>query len=146
VTSVIVRKYVLRMRNQKSRDRKRHCPEVAMSRSGPDRSRFRSLRVLRHFRLRMRTSKGTPKGSSDLRSHLVAMLLLLRKKPSGFPCVCACATGSCATPVMTEGHVTPSEVSLGCSLRRPRPITRGNLRVLYLAWLLELNLVICRTS
>ena len=36
--------------------------------------------------------------------------------------VCACATGSCATPVMTEGHVTPSEVSLGCSLRRPRPI------------------------
>jgi hypothetical protein len=36
--------------------------------------------------------------------------------------VCACATGSCATPVMTEGHVTPSEVSLGCSLRTPRPI------------------------
>jgi hypothetical protein len=27
--------------------------------------------------------------------------------PSGFPCVCACATGSCATPVVTEGHVTP---------------------------------------
>ena len=23
---------------------------------------------------------------------------------------------------MTEGHVTPSEVSLGCSLRRPRHI------------------------
>ena len=35
--------------------------------------------------------------------------------PSGFPWVCA--TGSCATPV-----VTPSEVSLGCSLRRPRLI------------------------
>ena len=32
------------------------------------------------------------------------------------------ATGSCATSVVTEGHVTPSEVSLGCSLRRPRPI------------------------
>ena len=39
------------------------------------------------------------------------------------PCVCACATGSCTSPVVTEGHVTPSEVvSLGCSLRRPRPI------------------------
>ena len=37
--------------------------------------------------------------------------------PSGFPWVCACATGSCATPVVTH-----SEVSLGCSLRRPRPI------------------------
>jgi hypothetical protein len=49
------------------------------------------------------------------------------------------------------------EVSLGCSLRRPRPITIGNTtrvlylawlpelatRVLYLAWLLELALVIC---
>jgi hypothetical protein len=32
------------------------------------------------------------------------------------------ATGSCATSVVTEGHVTPSEVSLGCSLRRPRPM------------------------
>jgi hypothetical protein len=31
--------------------------------------------------------------------------------PSGFPWMCACATGSCATPVVTEGHVTPSEVS-----------------------------------
>ena len=42
--------------------------------------------------------------------------------PSRFPWVCACATGSCATPVVTEGHVTPSEVSLGCFLRRPRPM------------------------
>jgi hypothetical protein len=39
---------------------------------------LRSLRVLRNFRLR--TLKGTPKGSSDLWSHPVAMLLLLRKK------------------------------------------------------------------
>jgi len=39
---------------------------------------FRSLQVLRNFRLR--TLKGTPKVSSDLRSHPVAMLLLLRKK------------------------------------------------------------------
>ena len=37
---------------------------------------LRSLRMLRNFRLR--TLKGTPKGSSDLRSHPVAMLL--RKK------------------------------------------------------------------
>jgi hypothetical protein len=41
------------------------------------------LRVLHNFRLRMHTPKGTPKGSSDLRSHLVAMLLLLRKKKRG---------------------------------------------------------------
>jgi len=33
----------------------------------------RSLQVLRNFRLRMRTPKGTPKGSSDLGSHPVAM-------------------------------------------------------------------------
>jgi hypothetical protein len=31
------------------------------------------------------------------------------------------ATESCATPVVTEGHVKPSQVSLRCSLRRPRP-------------------------
>ena len=41
---------------------------------------LRSLRVLRNFRLRIRIPKGTPKGSSDLRSHPVAMLLLLKKK------------------------------------------------------------------
>jgi hypothetical protein len=27
-----------------------------------------------------------------------------------------------ATPIVTGGHVTPSEVSLGCSLGHPRPI------------------------
>ena len=37
------------------------------------------LRVLQNFRLCMRTPKITPKESSDLRSHPVAMLLLLRK-------------------------------------------------------------------
>jgi hypothetical protein len=42
--------------------------------------------------------------------------------PPGFRLVCACATGSCATPIVTQGHVTSSEVSMGCSLRRPRPI------------------------
>ena len=41
---------------------------------------LRSLRVLHNFRLRMRTSKRNRKGSKDLRSHPVAMLLLLRKK------------------------------------------------------------------
>ena len=41
--------------------------------------------------------------------------------PSGSPWVYACATGSCATPVVTEGHVIPLEVSLVCSLRRPSP-------------------------
>jgi hypothetical protein len=40
--------------------------------------------------------------------------------------VYACATGSCTTHVVTEGHVIPSEVSMGCSLRRPRPITIEN--------------------
>ena len=44
---------------------------------------LRSLRVLRNFRLRIRTPKWTPEGSSDLRSHPVAMLLLLRKKTRG---------------------------------------------------------------
>jgi hypothetical protein len=44
---------------------------------------LRSLRVLRNFRLRMRTPKGTPKESSDLRSHPLAILLLLRKKTQG---------------------------------------------------------------
>ena len=37
---------------------------------------LRSLQVLRNFRLRMRT----PKGSSNRWSHPVAMLILLRKK------------------------------------------------------------------
>jgi hypothetical protein len=46
--------------------------------------------------------------------------------PSGFPWVCAWTTGSCATPVVTEAHVIPLEVSLGCSLRRPRPMAIGN--------------------
>ena len=48
--------------------------------------------------------------------------------PSGFPWVCACPTGSCATPIVAEGHVIPSEVSLGCSLRRLRPLTIRNSR------------------
>jgi hypothetical protein len=62
--------------------------------------------------------------------------------PSGFPWVYACATGSCATPVVTEGHVTPfgsvheafSTTSASYDHRKPR--------VLYLAWWLELALAI----
>ena len=42
--------------------------------------------------------------------------------PLWFPWVCACTTGSCATYVVTEGHVTTSEVSFLFSLGRPRPI------------------------
>ena len=41
---------------------------------------IRSLRMLHNFQLRMRTPKGSPTGSSDLGSHPVAMILLLRKK------------------------------------------------------------------
>ena len=37
--------------------------------------------------------------------------------PFGVPLGVPCATGSCATPV-----VTPLEMSMGCSLRRPRLI------------------------
>jgi hypothetical protein len=73
--------------------------------------------------------------SSTKCSIVVPWLLEVTKghlTPSGFPCVCACATGSCATPVVTEGHVTLSEVSLGCSgsfapiLNNMRPMTIGN--------------------
>jgi hypothetical protein len=39
-----------------------------------------SLRMLHNFRLRMRTPRELRRGSSDLRSHLVALLLLLKKK------------------------------------------------------------------
>jgi hypothetical protein len=50
-----------------------------------------SLQVLRNFRLRMRTPKGTPKGSSAIKSHPVAMLILLRKTAGG-------GNGACAEP------------------------------------------------
>ena len=42
---------------------------------------LRSLRMLHNFRLRI--AKGTPKGSSDLWSHPVAMLLPHKKKKRG---------------------------------------------------------------
>jgi hypothetical protein len=117
-----VRKYVLRMCNRKlrnirpsrafwpevtkARDRKRLCPEVVLTGSRfcacPAFSRVFFLVVVSWVRI-------WPKVTWPL---------------SGFPWVYA--TGSCATSVVTEGHVTPLEVSMGCSLRRPRPITLGN--------------------
>ena len=57
------------------RGRRREHPQEHFRRGSRN---LRSLRVLHNFRLR--TLKGTPKGSSDLGSHSVAMLLLLRKK------------------------------------------------------------------
>ena len=56
---------------------------------GMRRTYFRSGpngRILHNFRLRIRTPKGTPKGSDDLWSHPVAMLLLyyyFKKKRGG---------------------------------------------------------------
>jgi hypothetical protein len=118
VTSVTcpVRKYVLRMRNRKlrhirpsgafwpevtkSRDWNRPYPEVVLTGS-----RFCAFPAfLRAFFLVVEPEV-TRRSLDPL---------------SVFPWVYA--TGSCATSVVTEGHVTPSEVSLGCSLRRPRPI------------------------
>ena len=47
-------------------------------REHPNQHSLLLLRVSHNFQLR--TPKGTPKGSSDLRSHPVAMLILLRKE------------------------------------------------------------------
>jgi hypothetical protein len=114
-------KYTMRMRNwklrnirpsgafwpevTKSRDRKRSYPEVALTGSMfcacPAFSRVCFLVVVTWLPV---VTEGHLATTSD------------------FSWVCACATGSCATPVVTEGHVTPSEVSIGCSLRRPRLI------------------------
>ena len=89
-----------------SRHRKRPCPQAALTGS-----RFCACPVFsRAFFLVVLTWL-----PDVTQGHLI---------PSGFSWVYA--TGSCATSVMTEGHVTPSEVSMGCSLRRPRPIILGN--------------------
>ena len=63
--------------------------------------------------------------------------------PSGFPWVCACATGSCTTPVVTEGHVIPFGSVLGVFSTTSVSYIHRKPRVLYLAWWLELALVIC---
>jgi hypothetical protein len=71
----------------KSRDRKRPCPEALLTGS-----RFCACPVFPRvfFSVVVTWLPDVAKG------HLT---------PSGFPWVCACATGSCATPVVTEGHV-----------------------------------------
>ena len=65
------------------------------------------LRVLHNFQLR--TPKGTPKGSSNHRSHPVAMLLLLRKKTREKPDMRRTYfwTGTLPDSV-SSGHVTLS--------------------------------------
>jgi hypothetical protein len=103
VTSVTcpVWKYVLRMRNRKLhtiRPSWAFWPEVALTGSmfcaWPD------------FPPRFFLSSSNMATGCDRRSF----------DPFGF------LLGSCATLVVTEGHVTPSEVSMGCSLRRSRLI------------------------
>ena len=93
--------------NRKSCDRKRPCPEVALTGSRfcvcPAFSRAYFLVVL-------------PWLPDVTEGHLTL---------SGFPWVCV--TGSCATFV-----VVVNNVGWGCSLWRPRPIMIGNSRVLYL--------------
>ena len=128
-----VRKYVLRMRNRKlrhirpsgafwpevtkSRDRKRPWPEVCSA----------LPRLFPAFFFLLVVVTWLPDVTEG---HLTPFRVLL---------VCTCATGSCATSVVTEGQVTPLEVfsmtSVSYNHRKPS--------VLYLAWLLELVLVIC---
>jgi hypothetical protein len=76
---------------------------------------LRSLRVLRNFRLRMCTSKGTPKGSSDLPSHPVTMLLL-RKINAG-------KSRACAEHTSGQGHfrTEPLPVTWLCHFRSKGP-------------------------
>ena len=86
----------------KLRGRKRHCPEVDLTGS-----RFCACPVFPRV------------------SFLVVVTWLLdvmKFDPFRVPL----GVRSCATPVVTFGHVTTSEVSLGCSLWHPRPITIGN--------------------
>jgi hypothetical protein len=126
VTSVTcpVRKYVLCIRNRKLRNIRPSgdfWPEVTKSRGrkGPcsegvmTGSMFGPCPVFSRVFFLSSSNMAT---GCDLRSLV---------PPSGFSWVCACATGSCATPVVTEGHVTPLEISMGCSLGRPRPVTIG---------------------
>jgi hypothetical protein len=66
----------------------------------------------------------------------------------GVPLGVRMINGSCAIPVVTEGHVTPLRKCLWGVLYDVRVLylawlTELATRVLYLAWLLELALVIC---
>jgi hypothetical protein len=100
VMLVIVRKYAMRMRNRKlrhirpsrafwpevtkSRDRKKPCPEVALT--GSRFSACPAFSCVFFFSSSNMATEG----------HLT---------PSGFPWVYS--SGSCATPVVAKGHVTP---------------------------------------
>ena len=133
-----VRKYIMRMRNRKlrnilpsrafwsevtkSRDWKRPCPEVALTGS------------------RFCACPDFPRAFFLIVVTWLPMWPKVTWPPSEFPWVCA--TGSCATPVVTEGDVIPwkcpwvfSTTSASYSPRKPH--------ILYLAWWLELALVIC---
>jgi hypothetical protein len=96
----------------KLRDRKRPCPEAVLIGS-----RFCACPTFP-------------------RAFFLVVVTWLRMWPKvtwpsfGVPLDFACATGSCATPVVTEGHVIPWRCPWGVLY---------DVRVLYLAWLLELN-------
>ena len=87
---------------------------------------LRSLLVLCNFQLRMRTPKGTPNGSNDLRSHPVAMLLLLRKKRGEKPGMRRTYFRSGPLP----DRVSSSHVTLSLPIKRP---TRANMAQLPVA-------------
>jgi hypothetical protein len=135
VTSVTcpVMKYVLRMRNRKLR----HIRPSGAFLTGSDKvtwpegaltgSRFCACP---DFSLRFFLSSS----NMATEGHLT---------PSGFPWVCACATGSCTTPVVTEGHVIPFGSVLGVFSTTSVSYNHRKPRILYLAWWLELALVIC---
>ena len=108
-------------------------PEEVFSRSGPDRKKI--LRMPR-FSPRVFLSSSTVVTWLPYvtEGHLIHF---------GVPLSVRMRNRKLRNTRSDRGHVTPLEVSLGCSLRRPRPITKGNPRVLYLAWWLELALVIC---
>jgi hypothetical protein len=80
---------------------------------------LRSLRMLHNFRLRI--PKGTPKGSSDLWSHPVAMLLPHKKKTRG-------KAGACAEPTSGQGHFQSRDFHF-----RPKGVTRADMAQLPVA-------------
>jgi hypothetical protein len=115
---------------RESLDWKRTCPEVALTGSRfcvcPSFSRAFFFVVV-------------PWLPDVTKGHLTA---------SGFPWVCPCATGSCATPIVNEGHVTPLwkchwGVLYDVHVLYLAWLLELTTRVLYLAWWLELGLVIC---
>jgi hypothetical protein len=106
---------------RQSRDQKMPCPEAVLIGS-----RFCACPAFspRAFFLSSSTmATGCDQGSLD---------------PFGFPWVC-----TCATPVVTEGHVTHFGSVLGVFSTTSASYDHRKPCVLYLAWWLELALVIC---